>query len=86
MSPPVLRLGDTSNHGGAVTSAASRWKCVGIPIARRGDVFFCALHGLQAIATGSDKHKCEGASIARDGDVATCGAQLIASQSKWTCA
>lgn len=86
MSPPIIRLGDTSSHGGAVTSAASRWRCVGIPIARRGDAFACPIHGPQSIATGSGKHVCEGPPIAREGDTTTCGASLVASQSKWTCA
>ncbi|WP_336810933.1 PAAR domain-containing protein [Bosea sp. MMO-172] len=86
MSKPIVRLGDTSSHGGAVTSAASRWNCVGIAIARRGDAFVCPIHGSQTIASGSGKYQCEGAPIARQGDTITCGASLVSSQSKWTCA
>lgn len=86
MSPLIVRLGDTSSHGGAVTSAAARWNCVGQRVARRGDVFLCALHGLQTIASGSSKYVCEGEPIAREGDTVSCGAVLVAGQTKWGCA
>lgn len=83
--PLIVRLGDSSTHGGAVISSASKWRCEGPLIARLGDMFNCPLHGINPIASGSGKHICEGAPIARQGDVTACGASLISGASKWTC-
>lgn len=78
----VIRLGDTSSHGGAVVSSAQKSLAEGILIARVGDAFDCPDHGVNAIATGSDKWLAEGAKVARNGDVTECGATLIASATK----
>ena len=83
--PLIVRLGDTSSHGGSVVSSASKWKCEGALIARKGDTLDCPLHGPNPIVEGSAKWKCEGADIARHGDATACGASLISGASKWAC-
>jgi uncharacterized Zn-binding protein involved in type VI secretion len=83
--PLIVRLGDAGSHGGAVASAASKWRCEGALIARKGDIYACPIHGLNPIIGGSGKWKCEGAPIARHGDTTACGASLISGASKWTC-
>lgn len=85
--PLIVRLGDTSSHGGVVVSSASHWRCEGALIARKGDMFSCPLpgHGVNAIVEGSAKWKCEGEPIARHGDHTACGAALISGAVKWVC-
>lgn len=84
--PLIVRLGDTSSHGGAVISSAARWRCEGALIARKGDMFSCPIHGVNAIVEGSGLWRCEGAAIARQGDHTACGASLISGADKWDCA
>ncbi|TPK15170.1 PAAR domain-containing protein [Mesorhizobium sp. B2-5-9] len=85
--PLIVRLGDGSDHGGTVVSSASKWKCEGALIARKGDLHSCPIpgHGVTAIVSGSGRWKCEGADVARQGDVAGCGAALISGAAKWQC-
>lgn len=83
--PKIVRLGDTSNHGGSVVTSAAKWHCEGGLIARKGDQFACPLHGLTPIVSGSGKYQCEGAPIAREGDTCGCGAILISGAERWEC-
>ena len=79
----IVRLGDSSTHGGEVVTSASKWYAEGKLIARKGDSFACPIHGMQTIAEGSQKWECEGLPIARHGDATTCGATLISGATKW---
>ncbi|MQY44502.1 PAAR domain-containing protein [Rhizobiales bacterium RZME27] len=83
--PRIARLGDSGTHGGSIVSAASKWKCEGALIARKGDLYACPIHGTNPIVGGSSKWKCEDADIARHGDATACGATLISGASKWKC-
>ncbi|TCR07264.1 PAAR domain-containing protein [Neorhizobium sp. JUb45] len=83
--PRIARLGDSGTHGGSIISAASKWKCEGALIARRGDLYACPIHGTNPIVGGSSKWKCEDAEIARHGDATACGASIISGASKWEC-
>lgn len=83
--PLIVRLGDTSDHGGAVVTSAAKWTCEGPKIARRTDLFSCPIHGINPIVEGSAKWQCEGLPIARHGDHTACGASLISGASKWDC-
>lgn len=83
--PRIVRLGDTSDHGGEVITSAARWRCEGRLIARKGDTLACPIHGHQPIVEGSPDWDCEGKPIARHGDQAACGAALISGASKWEC-
>lgn len=83
--PLIARLGDTGTHGGSIISSASKWKCEGALIARRGDIYACPIHGPNPIVEGSGLWRCEGAPVARHGDATACGATLISGASKWVC-
>ncbi len=83
--PLIIRLGDTSTHGGQVVTSASKWQCEGALIARLGDMLACPLHGINPIIESSETWFCEGAGIAREGDKTLCQAELISGQSEWLC-
>lgn len=85
MAEAVARLGDTSSHGGAIVTAASKTVVEGAPVARVGDLLLCPLHGLNAIVTGSPKFFCEGAEVARGGSLCACGAAIIGGATKTFC-
>jgi len=78
----VVRLGDSSSHGGTVITASSKVRVGGAPVARIGDLHSCPVsgHGITAITSGAARCKVEGSPVARDGDVVGCGAVLVASQ------
>ena len=80
----VVRLGDSSSHGGTVITASGRVRVGGAPAARIGDLHSCPVpgHGVTAITTGAARCKVEGSPVARDGDVVGCGAVLLASQAR----
>ena len=80
----VVRLGDSSSHGGTVITASSKVLVRGAPVARAGDLHSCPVpgHGVTAITTGAARCKVEGSPVARDGDVVGCGAVLVASQAR----
>jgi uncharacterized Zn-binding protein involved in type VI secretion len=80
--PLIARLGDTSTHGGAIVTAASKSMCEGHMIARKGDTLNCPLHGPNPIVGHSTKMKCEGEWVARHGDATACGATLISGATK----
>jgi uncharacterized Zn-binding protein involved in type VI secretion len=83
--PLIVRLGDPGSHGGSVVSSASKWRCEGALIARKGDTYACPIHGPNPIVGGSSIWKCEGADIARHGDPTACGALVISGAAKWSC-
>ena len=78
--PEIVRLWDTSDHGGTVITAATRVYCRGLLVARRGDLHTDPNHGTRRIAEGSPKVYVERAPVARTGDAVECGALLIALQ------
>jgi uncharacterized Zn-binding protein involved in type VI secretion len=78
--PLVIRLGDTSDHGGQVITSASRTYYNDKLVARIGDILDCPLHGPNPIVEGSAKQVVEDSPVAREGDHAACGAALIHGQ------
>lgn len=80
--PLIIRLTDTSDHGGAVVTSASKTLAEGQKIARIGDILDCPLHGPNPIVEGSPNVLCEGSPVARQGDHTACGAALISGASK----
>lgn len=81
MAQPIIVLGDTTNHGGVVISAATTATTGGRPIARVGDMVACPrCLGVYPIATGDTSNTIMGQPAARQGDMTACGAVLIASQ------
>ena len=78
----VIRLGDTTSHGGKVIgTAASNFKVGGIPVACVGDSCTCPISGHNGckIVSGSPRHHIKGVSIAFEDDVTSCGAKLKSS-------
>jgi uncharacterized Zn-binding protein involved in type VI secretion len=73
----VVRLGDTTNHGGKVVDAASDFTQLGIPVALDGHLVECPKCGgsFPIIATGKMTHK--GKRVAYVGDTTGCGAILM---------
>lgn len=80
--PLIIRLGDTSSHGGAVITAAEKTLAEGQRVARVTDIFDCPAHGPNAIVEGSATFLAEGQRVARQGDHTECGAALISGASK----
>lgn len=74
--PKVIRIGDPGSHGGVVTSGSPDVEANGLAVARVGDIFDCAQHGPNPIATGSPDVFANGLAVARVGDIASCGAVL----------
>lgn len=80
--PLIARLGDTSTHGGAIVTSASKSLCEGALIARKDDILNCPIHGPNPIVGHSQKMLCEGKRVARHGDLTACGAALISGATK----
>jgi len=76
----VIRLGDSTSHGGRVVSAANDFKALGKPIAVDGDMTVCpqCKGNFPIQVAASDRHH-HGKAVAYDGDKAACGAKLISS-------
>ncbi len=77
--PLIIRLNDTSDHGGTVISSASKTYAEGQLVARIRDQHDCPIpgHGITDIVEGSPDTFTEGMQVAREGDKAGCGAALI---------
>lgn len=82
--PLVIRLGDTSTHGGAMVTSSSKSPAEGPNICRLGDLLACPLpgHGTNPVIEASPDSLCEGKQIAREGDHTACGAALISGATK----
>jgi uncharacterized Zn-binding protein involved in type VI secretion len=80
---PIVRLGDTSSHGGAVTGSSTITTVEGIKQARSGDEFTCAIstHNPATVGPGFMSVAVdEGVDVAKNNDMTSCGATLIATQ------
>ncbi|WP_332879001.1 PAAR domain-containing protein [Massilia sp. S19_KUP03_FR1] len=85
MSEALILLGDATDHGGTVTSAAPVATAGGKPIARLGDMVACPrCRGNFPIVQGNPAMTFDGAAAAYHGCAVACGAKLIASQSEMT--
>lgn len=76
----VIRLGDSTTHGGTVTDCCSlNFKAAGKPMAVVGDKVMCPLKGHEncTIATGNARHRIKGKAVAYEGDTTSCGAVLL---------
>ncbi|MCP9269518.1 PAAR domain-containing protein [Xenorhabdus sp. XENO-1] len=77
----VIRLNDTTDHGGKVITAIDSYVYQGVPIAGKGDLVSCPkCKGVFPIVEGSNDLQYKGKPIALEGMNTACGAQLIASQ------
>jgi uncharacterized Zn-binding protein involved in type VI secretion len=79
----IIRLGDTTDHGGIVTESIPHTNLNGKPMAGKGHIVMCPLcKGPFPIAEGSSTYSVNGIPVALDGMKTTCGATLIASGSR----
>jgi uncharacterized Zn-binding protein involved in type VI secretion len=78
----VIRLGDSTSHGGKVVSCkAQHLRVKGRPVACIGDPCSCPIPGHNGckIVQGAKRHTVSGRQIAFEGDMTSCGAKLISS-------
>lgn len=77
----VIRVTDTTDHGGEVITGATQWTVDGKPIARVGDLVRCpqCLNQTYPIVEGDEMISIEGRRVAFDGHLTACGARLISS-------
>ena len=76
----VIRLGDTTDHGGEVISVVHKPTDLGKPIACIGDMVKCPkCKGTYPIVEGDLNCKIEGIPVAFEGHKTECGAALISS-------
>jgi uncharacterized Zn-binding protein involved in type VI secretion len=74
-----IRLGDSTTHGGTVTSAQSQFIIDGLALAVVGDAVSCPKCGPTTIVQGDPVWQLDGAMVALHGHATACGATLIAS-------
>lgn len=79
----IIRVGDTTDHGGRVTAGSAMNKVQGRAVARQGDRCVCPMPGHRdcTIADGDRNFIVDGKPAAFDGHKTTCGATLISSVS-----
>ncbi|SAL38782.1 PAAR domain-containing protein [Caballeronia telluris] len=77
----LIRLGDPTDHGGAVVSASTTMRFEGRPVARKGDEVSCPKHDIHPnlIIAGDESMTDGGVPIARHGYRAVCGCRLLSS-------
>lgn len=74
----IVRLGDTSSHGGSMITAGSAVMVNGIPMCVSGDLHSCPIdgHGVTSV-TGTASYKSNSKSGVKTGDSAGCGATIV---------
>jgi len=78
----LIRLGDTTDHGGEVITASETMRYKGVRVARKGDNVTCPQHpdvNPNLILEGDPKITDHGVPVARQGHHATCECSLISS-------
>lgn len=78
----LIRLGDTTDHGGEVITASNTMRYRGVRVARKGDEVRCPQHpnvSPNLILEGDPKITDQGIPVARQGHHAVCGCSLISS-------
>jgi uncharacterized Zn-binding protein involved in type VI secretion len=78
----LIRLGDTTDHGGEVITASDTMRYGGRRVAREGDLVKCPLHREvepNAILEGDSRITDHGVPVARHGHLTTCGCRLVSS-------
>lgn len=78
----IVRIGDTTNHGGRVIDSIPHTNLNGRAMAGKGNMVLCPLcEGEFPIIEGSDTYRVNGTPVALDGMKTACGATLMASAS-----
>ena len=79
----IVRLDDTTDHGGVVIESIPHTNLNGKPMAGKGNLVMCPLcKGAFPIVEGSSTYSVNGVPVALDGMKTACGASLIASGSR----
>lgn len=81
MALTIVRLGDSTAHGGTVITASHTHSIGGIGIARVGDKITCPvpMHGVNEIIEGATTYLIGGRMVALHGHKCACGCTLISS-------
>ncbi|MBP0592066.1 PAAR domain-containing protein [Paraburkholderia sp. LEh10] len=78
----LIRLGDTTDHGGKVITASDTMRYGGVRVARKGDAVTCPQHpdiNPNLIVEGDETICDAGIPVARHRHHTTCGCRLISS-------
>jgi len=77
----VIRIGDSTSHGGRVETGRDKSTVMGRAVACVGDRCTCPVSGHHdcVIVEGDEKVKIDGRAVAFDGHQTSCGAVLISS-------
>ncbi|WMY07415.1 PAAR domain-containing protein [Paraburkholderia phenoliruptrix] len=78
----LVRLNDSTDHGGEVITASETMRYGGRRVARKGDLVTCPLHpevNPNLIVEGDETITDHGVPVARHGYLATCGCRVISS-------
>lgn len=79
--PKMIRMGDTTTHGGIVLEGFAAYLAEGKPVSGVGHKVACPLcKGVFPIAQGNATHQVFGTPLAYEGMMTACGASLIATQ------
>jgi uncharacterized Zn-binding protein involved in type VI secretion len=82
---PVSKVGDTSDHGGAIMTGSGSFEVNGIPVARIGDMFACPIHGNNPIVSSLVVNaQDEGKLLAHVGSKTLCGATITTGDATFT--
>ena len=79
----VIRIGDSTSHGGMVETGRAQSIVMGRAVACVGDACRCPMPGHEhcVIVEGDEKMLIDGCAVAFDGHKTSCGAVLISSAS-----
>lgn len=77
----VIRVGDSTSHGGKVVTGRDTSKVMERAVACVGDLCTCPMDGHRdcVIVEGDENVKVDGKAVAFDGHKTSCGAALISS-------
>ena len=79
----IIRIDDTTDHGGIVIESIPHINLNGKPMAGKDNLVMCPLcKGAFQITEGSSTYSINGVAVALDGMKTACGASLIASGSR----
>lgn len=87
MSKKIIRVGDSTDHGGKVLASGAPYYTVQrIAVALKGDPVSCPRPGHHncVIAEGDEQHTIGGVPVAYEGHAVSCGAKLIATEPQFT--
>ncbi|WP_434664846.1 PAAR domain-containing protein [Paraburkholderia sp. A3BS-1L] len=78
----IIRVGDTTSHGGRVETGSKDSEVMGSAVARKGDRCICPIKGHEncMIIEGDPAFMVDGKPAAFDGHKTSCGAILISSR------